>query len=186
VVASRKRYKPRRLASTSPLSTTSPSHFHLSTPQPNSTSTPPALPPNPRMKFALSLALLAPALAQLYLPDQDVTCYKVMDGAHDAHLECKPGHLDNAPPVRRPAAVLTGRSRRRRPRRARSSRSASGRATSRSAGRASRASGRVALAAGTWAAATGAAGAAGGACARARARLVKKWMNEVLLACVTA
>lgn len=55
------------------------------------------------MKFTL-VALIAATAAlaaqdKVYLADQDLTCYKVMDNEHDAHLDCKAGHLDDAPAV---------------------------------------------------------------------------------------
>lgn len=49
---------------------------------------------------------LASGQDKIYLPDQDLTCYKVQDGEHSAHLDCKPGHLDNAPAVSPPALSL--------------------------------------------------------------------------------
>ncbi len=58
------------------------------------------------MKFVLALlttfAVAAAAKDALYIPDSDQTCYKVMDGDHDAHFECKDGHLDDAPDVSTP------------------------------------------------------------------------------------
>lgn len=54
------------------------------------------------MKFAL-LALIAATAAvaqdKVYIAEQDLTCYKIMDGETEAHLDCKPGHVDDAPTV---------------------------------------------------------------------------------------